>query len=164
MRRARSKVWGKMTRRVTSAPHWPLLAPYMTDITQPNWRIPPYSMRQSPHGCVPGCKEYNSNISIDGRKIQGVPYNARQRQRSLTIYKCSKQTVLRTMTTHWDVLANFKISHAIAPLSTNPSCAPKRFRGKNYSHSAAARTETQSKASNPHKRNQKPTRMHKVWS
>ena len=77
-------------------------------------------MRQSPHGCVPGCKEYNSNISINGRKIQGVPYHARQRQRSFTIYKCSKQTVLRTMTTHCDVLANKKISHAIAPLSTNP--------------------------------------------
>ena len=77
--RARSEVWGQMTRRVTSAPHWPLLAPYMTDITQPNWRIPPYSMRQSPHGCVPGCKEYNSNISIKGRKIQGVPDNGKDR-------------------------------------------------------------------------------------
>jgi len=116
------------------------------------------------NGCVLGCKEYNSNISINGRNIQGVPYHARQRQRSFTIYECSKQTVIQTITTHWDFVANKKISHAIAPLSTNPSCAPKRFRGKNYSHSAAASTETQSKASNPYKKNQIPTRTHKVWS
>jgi hypothetical protein len=32
-------------------------------------------------------------------------------------------------------------------LSKNPSCAPKRFRGKNYSHSAAASTEIKSKQS-----------------
>ena len=41
-------------------------------------------------GSLAARNEYNSNISIKGRKIQGVPYHARQRQRSLTIYKCSK--------------------------------------------------------------------------
>ena len=117
----------------------------MTYLNQPYWSISPYSMRQSPHGYVLGCKEYNSNININGRNIQGVPYHARQRQRSFTIYKCSKQTTLRTITTHCDVLANNKISHAIASLSTNPSCAPKRFRGKNYSHSAAQAQKLEAK-------------------
>jgi len=57
-------------------------------------------MRQSPHGCVPGCKEYNSNISIKGRKIQGVPDNGKDRLLSTNAQN-------RLFSEQWQLIAMF---------------------------------------------------------